>query len=43
MIRYFKPKSIFEIGAGNSTYLAAQAIIKNQEYDHYYECGLNSN
>ena len=40
MIRYFKPKSIFEIGAGNSTYSAAQAIIKNQEYDHYYECDL---
>lgn len=31
MIRYFKPKRIFEIGSGNSTYLAAQAVNKNNE------------
>jgi len=31
MIRHFKPKRIIEIGAGNSTYLAAQALIKNKE------------
>lgn len=29
MVRYFKPKRIFEIGSGNSTYLSAQAIQKN--------------
>lgn len=31
MIRYFKPKRVIEIGAGNSTYLAAQALLKNKE------------
>ncbi len=31
MIRHFKPRKIIEIGAGNSTYLAAQAIKKNKE------------
>lgn len=31
MIRYFKPKRIIEIGSGNSTYLAAQALLKNKE------------
>ena len=30
MIRHFKPKRIFEIGSGNSTYLAAQAVLKNE-------------
>lgn len=40
MIRYFKPKKIFEIGAGNSTYLSAQAILKNKEEDNGYECEL---
>lgn len=30
MIRYYKPKRIFEIGAGYSTYLAAQACLKNR-------------
>ena len=30
MIRQFKPKKIFEIGSGNSTLLAAQAVLKNQ-------------
>jgi predicted O-methyltransferase YrrM len=38
MIRYFKPKRIFEIGSGNSTYLMAQAILKNQEEGN--ECEL---
>ena len=31
MIRYLKPKRIIEIGSGNSTYLSAQAILKNKE------------
>lgn len=39
MIRHFKPKKIFEIGSGNSTYLSAQAILKNKE-DNDYECEL---
>lgn len=37
MVRYFKPKKIIEIGAGNSTFLAAQAILKNGE-----EYGINA-
>jgi hypothetical protein len=39
MIRHFKPKKIFEIGSGNSTYLSAQAVIKNGE-DNNHECEL---
>jgi len=39
MIRHFKPKKIFEIGSGNSTYLAAQAVLKNRE-DVGHECEL---
>ena len=31
MIRHFKPALIMEIGSGNSTYLSAQAILKNRE------------
>lgn len=31
MIRHFKPRRIFEIGSGNSTYLSAQALLKNNE------------
>lgn len=31
MIRYFKPRRIIEVGTGYSTYLAAQAIVKNKE------------
>jgi len=31
MIWHFKPKRIIEIGSGNSTYLSAQAILKNKE------------
>lgn len=31
MIRHFKPKKIIEIGSGYSTYLSAQAILKNEE------------
>jgi len=39
MIRYFKPGKIFEIGSGYSTYLSAQAILKNKEYNDH-ECEL---
>ena len=31
MIRYFKPERIVEIGSGYSTYISAQAILKNEE------------
>jgi predicted O-methyltransferase YrrM len=40
MIRRFKPKRVFEIGAGNSTYLSAQAILKNRAEDGSHECEL---
>lgn len=39
MIRHLKPKKIFEIGSGNSTYLSAQAVLKNKE-DNGHECEL---
>ena len=31
MIRYFKPNKIFEIGSGYSTFLSAEALLKNEE------------
>lgn len=31
MIRHFKPRRIIEIGSGHSTYLSAQAVLKNRE------------
>ncbi len=40
IIRHFRPRKIFEIGSGNSTYLSAQAISKNKEKDNSYECEL---
>ena len=40
MIRYFKPRKIFEIGSGNSTYLSAQATLRNREENKDYECEL---
>ena len=40
MIRHFKPRRIFEIGSGYSTYLSAQAVQKNAEEDRGYECEL---
>lgn len=39
MIRHFKPSKIFEIGSGYSTFLAAQAILKNEE-DKSHKCDL---
>lgn len=39
MIRNFKPKKIVEVGAGFSTFLAAQAILKNKE-ENGTECKL---
>lgn len=39
MIRRFKPERIFEIGSGNSTYLSAQAVLKNKR-ESGCECEL---
>jgi predicted O-methyltransferase YrrM len=41
MIRHFKPRRIFEIGSGNSTYLSAQAALRNQQEDGR-ECSLTA-
>jgi hypothetical protein len=38
MIRHFKPNTIIEIGSGNSTYLAAQTLLRNEE-----EFGISAN
>jgi predicted O-methyltransferase YrrM len=40
MIRHFKPRRIFEIGSGYSTYLSAQAVLKNKQENNDYECKL---
>jgi len=40
MIRHFKPRKIFEIGSGHSTYLSAQAVLKNRKEDDGYNCEL---
>jgi len=40
MIRYFKPRKILEIGSGCSTFLSAQAILKNKQENNSYECEL---
>ncbi len=40
MIRHFKPRKIFEIGSGYSTYLSAQAIGKNEQEDENHNCAL---
>lgn len=31
MIRHFKPREIYEVGSGNSTLLAAQALLENEK------------
>jgi hypothetical protein len=38
MIRHFKPKRIIEVGSGYTTYLAARAVLKNQQEG--YPCEL---
>ncbi len=40
MIRNFKPRRIFEIGSGYTTYLSAQAVLQNAEEDNSYQCEL---
>jgi hypothetical protein len=39
MIRYCKPRKIFEVGSGNTTYLCAQAVLRNKE-ESGHECEL---
>ncbi len=41
MVRYFKPRRIIEIGSGNSTYLSAQAVVKN-EHEGGRKCELTA-
>ncbi len=38
IIRFLKPKQIFEVGSGNSTLIAVKAIKKNAEEDSSYSC-----
>ncbi len=38
MLRYFKPKKIIEIGSGNSTLMAKNALDKNRSEDKDYQC-----
>src|SRR5207249_4692755 len=38
MIRHFKPKRIIEIGSGNSTLMARNAIVRNKVEDVNYTC-----
>jgi hypothetical protein len=40
MIRHFKPRRIYEIGSGFTTYLSAQAVLKNAKEDSGYQCEL---
>lgn len=42
MVRNFKPRKIFEIGSGSSTYLSTQAILINREENKDYECELTA-
>ncbi len=38
LIRLKKPRRIFEVGSGNSSLLAMEAICRNQEEDDSYDC-----
>jgi predicted O-methyltransferase YrrM len=40
MILDLKPQRVIEIGAGNSTFLSAQAILVNKEENEHYKCDL---
>jgi predicted O-methyltransferase YrrM len=41
MVRHFKPRKMIEIGSGFSTYLAAQAVLKNETADNV-KCELTA-
>jgi len=40
IIRHFKPRRIYEIGSGFTTYLSAQAVLKNAEEQSGHRCEL---
>ena len=42
MIRHFRPRRIVEIGSGNTTYLSAETIARNQLDDSTYACELTA-
>jgi hypothetical protein len=42
MIREYKPRRVTEIGSGNTTYLAAQAIEANRQENPSYHCHLTA-
>jgi hypothetical protein len=42
IIREFKPHRVIEIGSGNTTYLAAQAIEANRQENLLYNCNLTA-
>lgn len=39
IIRHFRPSRVFEVGSGNSTFLAAEAILRNAAV-HQHDCEL---
>jgi predicted O-methyltransferase YrrM len=40
MVRYFRPRRIFEVGSGNSTLMILNALAANRKNDPEYECDL---
>jgi hypothetical protein len=42
MIRHFKPERIIEIGSGYSTYLSAEAVLRNKKENPNYDCKLTA-
>jgi hypothetical protein len=40
LIRHCKPRRIYEVGSGFSTFLAAEAVLKNHNDDPAYQCEL---
>jgi len=40
LVRHYKPRRIYEVGSGFSTFLAAEAILKNKNDDPTYQCEL---
>lgn len=41
MIRHFKPRRIIEIGSGNSTLMAINAVAANKKEDSNYHCDIH--
>lgn len=42
MVRHLKPAKFIEVGSGNSTFLSAQAVLKNKEEDSGHDCELTA-